>query len=110
MIACIIEFGVVPGRESQRDALVADLMKAVVGVDGFVSKETFACRDVPGKLITLSYWRDAASLQTWVRHPTHVRIVAIGKRDVFTYYNIEVSEVTRTIAWRRPPDHPAPAP
>lgn len=104
MIACIIEFGVVAGQETQRDTLVAALIKAVVEVEGFVSKETFACRDVPGKLITISYWRDAASLQMWVRHPTHIQIVAIGKREVFTYYNIEVSEVTRTIAWTRPYD------
>jgi heme-degrading monooxygenase HmoA len=107
MLACIIEFGICEGREKQRDALVAALMKAVVDVDGFVSKETYACRDVPGKLITLSYWRDAESLQRWVRHPTHVHTVTIGKRDVFTYYNIEVSEVTRTINWQRPPDDSA---
>ena len=111
MIACIIEFGVRPGAEQQRDYWVAELMKSVIDVEGFVSKETFVSRDQGGKLITLSYWQSPESLQNWVNHPTHVRAVAVGKRSVFSYFRIEVSDVSRTIDWKyEPADDRLPGP
>ncbi len=99
MIACIIEFGIREGAEAERDRLVADLMASVVTIDGFISKETLVSRDKPGKLVTLSYWRDEEALRVWVRHPSHVRAVLTGKRGVFSYYSIQVSAVQRDINW-----------
>lgn len=103
MIACIIEFIIRPGAEGRRDQLVRELMEAVVTVDGFISKETFESRDKPGKLITLSYWRDADGLRAWMKHPAHARNVIVGKRSVFSYYRIQVASVTRDIDWTMPP-------
>lgn len=103
MIACIIEFAIRPGVEERRDQLVRELMEAVVTVDGFISKETFESRDKPGKLITLSYWRDADGLRAWMKHPAHARNVVVGKRSVFSYYRIQVASVTRDIDWTMPP-------
>lgn len=102
MLVCIIEFGVREGSEEQRASLLAGLMKVIVEMDGFISKETFSSRDNPGKLITLSYWRDEASLAAWVADRQHVKAVSIGKRSVFSHYNIEISEVSRTIKWEAP--------
>lgn len=102
VIACIIEFAIRQGAEERRDQLVRELMEAVVTIDGFVSKETFTSRDNPGKLITVSYWRDAEALKAWMRHPAHARNVVVGKRSVFSHFRIQVAPVTRDIEWNMP--------
>jgi heme-degrading monooxygenase HmoA len=108
MIICSIEFAVRPGAEAMRDALVAELMKAVVLIDGFISKETLISRDRPGQFVTVSCWRDEDSLRLWMRDPAHLRTMAAGKQSVFTRYRIQLATVTKDIAWTAP-DAQAPA-
>lgn len=100
MIACIIEFGVKPGMEARHQELVAGLMPEAEAFDGFISKETFDSRNTPGKLITVSYWRDAERLEAWMRHAPHVATIREGKARVLSHYSILVAEVTRDLKWR----------
>jgi len=110
VIICSIEFRVRPGAEAVRDQLVADLMKAVVLVDGFISKETLVSRDRPGQFVTISVWRDEESLQRWMRDPAHMRTIGVGKRSVFLSYRIQLATVYKDLAWSAPDASAAPAP
>lgn len=110
VIACLIEFRVRPGAEATRDALVAELMKAVVQIDGFISKETLISRDRPGQLVTVSYWRDDAALKRWMRDPAHMRTIVAGKREVFLNYRIQLAEVVKDVSWSAPDQTSTAAP
>ncbi|MSQ73915.1 MAG: antibiotic biosynthesis monooxygenase [Betaproteobacteria bacterium] len=100
MIACIIEFGVKPGAEEEHQAILKELMVEVATIDGFISKETFDSRNNPGKVITVSYWRDALALDAWMKNKPHVRAIPIGKRRLFTHYHIQIAEVLRDNVWQ----------
>lgn len=102
MIVCIIEFGVRPGLEARHQGIVAELLDEVVKIDGFLSKETFDSRNVPGKLITISYWRDEASLQRWMTNAVHRLAIPVGKREIFSHYGIQIAEVKRVNNWNSP--------
>lgn len=102
MLACLIEFGVVPGKEEQNQALVKDLLVEAGTIDGFISKESFTSRDTPGKVITLSYWKDADSLRAWMRNAEHRKAIPLGKKELFTHYTIQIADITSERTWIKP--------
>lgn len=102
MLICVIEFGTVPGMEERNRALVTELLVDAATIDGFLSKETFVSRDNPGKVVTLSYWRDAAALDAWMRHPVHRKAIPLGRKELFTHYRIQLADVVTDKAWTRP--------
>ncbi|MBI3515441.1 MAG: antibiotic biosynthesis monooxygenase [Proteobacteria bacterium] len=94
MIVCIIEFGVRPGQEAEHQRLLAQLLAKVATIDGFVSKEAFQSRSDPAKVITISMWRDQASLDRWNADPEHIAAMATGK-TIFSHYRIQIAEIQR---------------
>ncbi len=99
MLACIIEFGAKAGVEAEHQALLKELLAEVASLDGFISKETFESRNTPGKVITISYWRDEDSLRAWMRNASHVRAIPIGKKRLFTHYSIQIADIRRASDW-----------
>jgi heme-degrading monooxygenase HmoA len=102
MIICLIEFGVRPGMEAKNIATVQELLKEVVKIDGFISKETFDSRNEPGKLLTISYWRDEEALRNWMRNAEHRAGIKLGKSEIYSHYAIRIAEVQRENIWRAP--------
>jgi heme-degrading monooxygenase HmoA len=102
MLICVIEFGTVPGMEQRNRELVTELLVEAAKIDGFISKETFNSRDNPGKVVTLSYWRDAEALRLWMRDAEHRRAIPLGKKELFTHYVIQIAEVLSDKSWARP--------
>src|SRR5438105_8915655 len=71
MIAVIFEVWPAEGRKDDYLALAAALRDDLERIDGFVSVERFQSLTDPGKLLSLSVWRDEAAVQAWrttVRH------------------------------------------
>ena len=71
MIAVIFE---VTPKDGQTDAyldLAAEMRPLAESVDGFISVERFQSLTTPGKLLSLSFWRDEKSLETWRNLPAH---------------------------------------
>ena len=102
MIACIIEFAVNAGRDEDRKRLLAELFVELEGVSGFLSKETFEDVERPGRRITISYWTDAEALRGWMRNAAHVRAIGLGKREIFSHYNIRIATIERETDWIAP--------
>ena len=102
MLVCIIEFGTMPGMEARNRALVTELLVHARTIEGFISKESFTSRDDPGKVITLSYWRDADALRAWMRNREHVKTIPLGKNELFSHYTIQIAEIVSDKNWRRP--------
>jgi heme-degrading monooxygenase HmoA len=102
VIACIIEFGVKDGRDDDRKRLLTELFVELNNVPGFLSKETFDDVDRPGRRITISYWVDANALRGWMRNAAHVRAIDLGKREIFSHYNIKIASIERETDWTAP--------
>lgn len=99
VIACIIEFGVKDGRDNDRKRLLTELFVELNSVPGFLSKETFDDVDRPGRRITISYWTDSDALRGWIRNEAHVRAIGLGKREIFSHYNIKIATIDRETDW-----------
>ena len=71
----------------------AVLRPELLGIDGFLSNERFACRDGSGWLVSLSVWRDEKALIRWRTHALHHAIQGKGRSSVFADYHLRVGEV-----------------
>lgn len=95
MIAVIFE--VVP-RSSERDAYLetaAALKAELERIDGFIGVERFESLTQPGKLLSLSFWRDEDAVQRWRNRPAHRLGQTAGRERIFADYRLRVAEVVR---------------
>jgi heme-degrading monooxygenase HmoA len=95
MIAIIFEVTPAPGRRQEYLDLAAALRPELEKQDGFISIERFASLTNEGKMLSLSYWRDEASVQRWRRFEGHRLAQARGRSGVFADYRLRVASVLR---------------
>ena len=84
-----------PGEEGHYLDLAAALRPKLDRIDGFLSIERFQSLAEPGKLLSLSFWRDEAAVAAWRNTPAHRAAQAMGRREVFTDYRLRIAEVRR---------------
>ena len=65
MIAVIFEAQPHPGRKDAYLDAAASLRPLLADIDGFVSIERFESLTQPGKILSLSYWRDEDAVRQW---------------------------------------------
>lgn len=95
MIAVIFE---VTPEPSQREAYLdaAKRMRPLAEkIDGFISVERFESLTEPGKLLSLSVWRDEKALEQWRKLPEHRAMQRLGREKYFADYRLRVAEVSR---------------
>jgi heme-degrading monooxygenase HmoA len=95
MIAVIFE--VVPA-EGQRDAYLAaaaSLRDHLAAIDGFLSIERFESLSQPGKLLSLSFWRDEEAVAQWRNLERHRLVQQAGRERIFDDYRLRVAAVIR---------------
>jgi len=95
MIAVIFE--AVP-HEGKKDAYLdaaARLRPILEKMDGFVSVERFESLTQPGKILSLSFWRDEEAVRQWRNVEEHRRIQGTGRKSIFADYRLHVAEVLR---------------
>lgn len=95
MIAVIFEL--LP-REGQREAYLAtaaELRHHLVSIEGFVSIERFESLTQPGKLLSLSFWRDEEAVRQWRQLEPHRRAQQLGRQQLFEDYRLRVVSVMR---------------
>jgi heme-degrading monooxygenase HmoA len=95
MIAVIFEAVAAAGRGQDYLDAAAGLRAQLQAVDGFVSIERFESLSVPGKFLSLSFWRDAAAVAQWRNDPDHRKIQAAGRHGIFAGYRLRVARVIR---------------
>ena len=96
MIAVIFE--VWPnGNGGRRDylGLAAALRSDLVAMDGFIEVERFQSLTDPGKLLSLSFWRDEEAVRAWRSLPPHRTTQGAGRAGVFSDYRLRVAGVIR---------------
>lgn len=95
MIAVIFE--VVPEDERKQEYLniAADLGPLLDDIDGFISIERFESLTNPGKILSLSFWRDEASVNQWRQMEQHRTAQIQGRTLIFKDYRLRVAGVLR---------------
>lgn len=107
MIAVIFEAQ--PRRERWQEYLdlAAELRPLLDGIDGFVSIERFESLTTPGKVLSLSVWRDEAAVAEWRRLAEHRAAQARGRNGIFQDYRLRVAAVVRDYGMAQRAEAPA---
>jgi heme-degrading monooxygenase HmoA len=95
MIAVIFEVSPANGQRETYLDLAAALRSELDQIDGFISIERFESLSQPGKLLSLSFWRDEAAVAAWRNQPSHRATQAKGRSGVFEDYRLRIAEVSR---------------
>lgn len=95
MIAVIFEAWVPGDAQTEYLDLAAELRPLLAEIDGFNSIERFQSLTNPGKVLSLSFWRDEAAVAEWRNLPEHRRVQAAGRDHVFVDYRLRIAAVSR---------------
>jgi heme-degrading monooxygenase HmoA len=95
MIAVIFEVIPAPGRQQEYLDLAAALRPQLERMDGFISIERFESLTNPGKILSLSIWRDEDAVKRWRNVEEHRAAQAKGRGGIFAGYRLRVASVIR---------------
>ena len=95
MIAVIFE--VEPHPDCKDDYLgeAARLKSILETMDGFISVERFQSLSTPGRILSLSYWRDEEAVRAWRNLDAHRETQHKGRERIFRDYRLRVAHVLR---------------
>ena len=95
MIAVIFEVFPAEGQQDAYLDIAAEMRPLIDQIDGFISVERFQSLTTPGKLLSLSFFRDEAAVQEWRALTAHRGAQAKGRAGVFSDYRLKVAHVIR---------------
>ena len=95
MIAVIFEVWLKPGRKQEYLDLAGELRPWLEQIDGFISVERFESLTQPGKILSLSFFRNEDALVSWRNVEAHRRAQSRGRQGVFADYRLRISAVIR---------------
>jgi heme-degrading monooxygenase HmoA len=95
MMAVIFEVWPADGKRALYLDLAVELRPALAQIEGFISIERFESLAEPGKLLSLSFWRDEAAISAWRTLEAHRRAQAAGRESVFRDYRLRIAGVVR---------------
>src|ERR1700689_3270725 len=95
MIAVIFEVWPKPGQRQTYLDIAATLRPHLEKIDGFISIERFESLTAPGKILSLSFFRDDAAIAAWRNLEAHRRAQAKGRGEVFADYRLRIAGVIR---------------
>ena len=95
MMAVIFEVTPAPGQRGAYLDAAAALKPLLAQIDGFISIERFESLSAPGKLLSLSFWRDEETVARWRQQEAHRSTLAAGRDHVFADYRLRVAAVVR---------------
>ena len=107
MIAVIFEVWPASGRKDDYLAIAAKLKPDLEKMDGFISIERFQSLTDPGKLLSLSFWRDDNAVQNWRNQVDHRRSQAAGRGGIFADYRLRIASVVRDYGMTERAEAPA---
>jgi heme-degrading monooxygenase HmoA len=95
MIAVIFEVWAAEGRRQAYLDLAAALRQELEAIEGFISVERFESLVEPGKILSLSFWRDEGAVRRWRTLPSHRDAQTAGRAGVFLDYRLRIAGVVR---------------
>ena len=107
MIAVIFEVEPADGQREAYLDLAAKLKPQLEAIDGFISVERFQSITNPGKMLSLSIWRDEQAVARWRALGEHRAAQAAGRRSIFRDYRLRVAAVMRDYGMHERAEAPA---
>jgi heme-degrading monooxygenase HmoA len=107
MIANIFESKPHPDQRDRYLDAAARLKPLLADQDGFISVERFESLTEPGKILSLSFWRDQAAVESWRRLEEHRRVQQAGRKSIFADYRLRVASVLRDYGMNERDEAPA---
>jgi heme-degrading monooxygenase HmoA len=108
MIAVIFEVEPEPAHRQEYLDTATALRAELEAIDGFMSVERFESLARPGRILSLSFWRNEEAVHTWRNLDAHRSAQSRGRAGVFRDYRLRVAEVVRDYGLREreeaPPD------
>ncbi len=95
MIAVIFEVWPAEGQSQTYLDLAAALRPTLEKIDGFIGVERFQSLTEPGKLLSLSFFRDEAAVTHWRNSSAHRNTQSQGRGKVFKNYRLRIAEICR---------------
>jgi heme-degrading monooxygenase HmoA len=95
MIAVIFEGTAQEDRKGAYLDAAARLRPLLANIDGFLSIERFESLTTPGKILSLSFWRDEEAVRRWRNLPEHRDVQRVARRSIFQDYRLRVAQVLR---------------
>ncbi len=95
MIAVIFEFEPNAGRTDDYMDIASQLRPIVEKIDGFISIERFESLSQPGKILSLSFWRDEEAVNEWRNIAEHRQAQRDGRNGIFSDYRLRIASVIR---------------
>lgn len=95
MIAVMFEVVPHPGHRQDYLDHAARLRPLLEEIDGFISVERFQSLADPGKLLSLSVFRDEAALAQWRNIEAHRAAQQAGRGGLFADYRLRIATVIR---------------
>ena len=95
MIAIIFEVWPADGRRQEYLEIAASLRPLLEEIDGFISIERFESLTEPGKILSLSFFRDEQAVGEWRALEAHRKAQALGRAAIFRDYRLRVAGVMR---------------
>jgi heme-degrading monooxygenase HmoA len=100
MIAVIFEVEPHPDKKNAYLDAAARLRPLLDDIDGFVSIERFESLTQPGKILSLSIWRDEEAVRQWRNVEAHRQVQRAGRQSIFKDYRLRVAHVVRDYGMR----------
>jgi heme-degrading monooxygenase HmoA len=95
------------GGKREYLGLAAALRSDLMAMDGFISVERFQSLSEPGKLLSLSFWRDEEAVRAWRNLPSHRTTQEAGRAGTFSDYRLRVAAVIRDYGLNERDEAPA---
>jgi heme-degrading monooxygenase HmoA len=95
MIAVIFEVWPKPEHKQAYLDTAAALRPILEKIDGFISVERFESLTEPGKILSLSFFRDETALAAWRNIEQHRSAQARGRATLFKDYRLRIAGVIR---------------
>ncbi|HEX2911664.1 MAG TPA: antibiotic biosynthesis monooxygenase [Chloroflexia bacterium] len=95
MIAVIFEVYPKAGNRQEYLDIAAALRPLLDTIEGFISIERFESLTQPGKILSLSFWKDEKAVQEWRQLAAHRKAQHRGREVVFEDYRLRVAGIIR---------------
>jgi heme-degrading monooxygenase HmoA len=107
MIAVIFEVLPRPGELQRYLEIAGKLRLELQAIDGFVSVERFKSLTTPGKILSLSFWRDEEAVAEWRDRETHRAAQRTGRHTAFADYRLRIGHIVRDYGMNERAEAPA---